>query len=88
MPRDRPASAPGPGCRGWIAAGGMVASAGCLLAGVRATQPAAIVAWFSLALGFSGMSESTFWIVAVERGGRLGGTAAGFMKTPPATWAA
>ena len=27
------------------------------------------------------MSESTFWIVAVERGGRRGGMAAGLMNT-------
>ena len=78
---DRLARARGARARGWVAAGGMVLSAGLLLGGVLSTQPGAIVAWFALALGAIGMSESTFWIVAVERGGRQGGTAAGFMNT-------
>lgn len=78
---DRLARAHGSQARGWVAAGGMVLSAGLLLGGVLATQPGAIVAWFALALGAIGLSESTFWIVAVERGGRRGGTAAGFMNT-------
>ena len=78
---DRLASAYGPSARGWVAAGGMVASAGLLLGGVLAREPMAIVAWFSLALGAIGLSESTFWVVAVERGGRHGATAAGLMNT-------
>ena len=43
--------------RGWVAAGGMVASAGLLLGGVLATDPRAIVAWFSLALGASRQTQ-------------------------------
>jgi len=37
--------------------GGMVASAGLLLGGVLATDPRAIVAWFSLALGASRQTQ-------------------------------
>ena len=78
---DRLARTSGPGARAWVAVGGMVASAGLLFLGVRATDPLQIVAWFALALGAIGMSESTFWVAAVERGGRRGGTAAGIMNT-------
>jgi ACS family D-galactonate transporter-like MFS transporter len=67
--------------RGWVAALGMIAAALLLFAGVRATEPAWIVAWFALALGASGLSESTFWVVATERGGNRGGTAAGILNT-------
>ena len=78
---DRLAKARGSRARGWVAAGGMVASAGFLLGGVLAKEPMAIVAWFSMALGAIGLSESTFWVVAVDRGGSRGGTAAGLMNT-------
>src|SRR5271166_3053686 len=45
------------GARCWVAARGMVASAGLLLGGVLATDPRAIVAWFSLALGASRQTQ-------------------------------
>ncbi|WP_165234711.1 MFS transporter [Aquisphaera insulae] len=78
---DRLSRSYGPAARNWVVAGGMVVSAACLIPGVLSSSPAAIVAWFSLALGAIGISESTFWIVAMERGGRYRGTAAALMNT-------
>jgi len=40
-----------------------------------------IVLWFTLSLGVLGLSESAFWTMAVELGGRRGGTAAAIMNT-------
>ena len=71
----------GPRARGWIAAGAMVAAAGLLGLGITATGPGRIVAWFALAMGAIGVTESLFWVTAVERGGRRGGTAAAIMNT-------
>jgi MFS family permease len=67
--------------RGWIAAGGMIAGAGLAVLGVQAAAPGPIVAWLALAMGAVGLSESLFWITAVERAGRRGGTAAGILNT-------
>jgi MFS family permease len=71
----------GPRARGWIAAGGMVAAAGLLGLGIMARGPDRIVAWFALAMGAIGVTESLFWVTAVERGGSRGGTAAAIMNT-------
>src|SRR5437879_554848 len=40
-----------------------------------------IVLWLSLALGALGVSESPFWVTAVELGGKRGGTAAAILNT-------
>jgi MFS family permease len=71
----------GPRARAWVAAGGMVAGAGLLGLGTLAREPAWIVACFTPALGAIGVTESLFWVTAVERGGRRGGTAAAIMNT-------
>ncbi len=60
---------------------GMIGSAVFLVAGLAATQPGWIVAWFSLAVGSVGMCEGPFWTTAIELGGARGGTAAGICNT-------
>jgi len=60
---------------------GMVGSAVLLAIGIFATSPGWIVAWFSLALGTLGMSEGSFWVTAVELGGKEGGTSAAICNT-------
>ena len=59
----------------------MGASAGFLLLGVRASDPAWIVTWLSLALGVLGMAEGPFWVTAVEVGRGRGGFSAGVFNT-------
>jgi MFS family permease len=59
----------------------MTASAILLWIGVRATEPAWIVTWLSLALGVLGMAEGPFWVTAVEVGGRRGGLSAAVFNT-------
>jgi MFS family permease len=61
--------------------GGMTAGAALLGLGVLAREPAWIVTWFSLALGAVGAAEGPFWTTAVERGARLGGSAAAVLNT-------
>ncbi len=57
------------------------ASAGLLLLGIRASDPAWIVTWLSLALGVLGMAEGPFWVTAVEVGRGRGGFSAGVFNT-------
>jgi hypothetical protein len=59
----------------------MTASAAFLWLGVRAADPAAIVAWLSLALGVLGMAEGPFWVTAVEAGRHRGGLSAAIFNT-------
>src|SRR5262249_32648613 len=59
----------------------MFASAACLLAGLMASQVGWVVLWFTLALGFLGLSESAFWVTAIELGGFRAGTSAAIMNT-------
>jgi MFS transporter, ACS family, D-galactonate transporter len=60
---------------------GMLMAAGFLYVGVKASEPAWIVLWFSLALGGIGAVESPSWSTAIELGGRQGGTAGGIFNT-------
>jgi MFS family permease len=60
---------------------GMTVGAAMLYVGVKASTPAWIVLWFSLALGAIGATEGPFWSTAVELGGRRGGTAGGLFNT-------
>jgi ACS family D-galactonate transporter-like MFS transporter len=60
---------------------GMAAGAAFLYMGVRASDPAWIVLWFSLALAGIGATEGPFWSTAVYLGGRKGGTAGGIFNT-------
>jgi MFS family permease len=59
----------------------MVGSALLLLLGLAARQQAWIVIWFTLSLGMLGLCEASFWTIAVEVGGKKGGTAAAIMNT-------
>ena len=67
--------------RGGMAATAMIASAGLLQLGVRATEPFWIVTWMSLALGVLGTLEGPFWVTAVEVGRERGGLSAGIFNT-------
>ncbi len=67
--------------RGGMAASAMIASAGLLQFGVRATEPFWIVTWMSLALGVLGTLEGPFWVTAVEVGRGRGGLSAGIFNT-------
>lgn len=60
---------------------GMGAGAALLGLGLVTHDPRWIVAWFSLALGAVGAAEGPFWVTAIERGGRRGGSAAALMNT-------
>jgi sugar phosphate permease len=61
---------------------GMLLGAVGLYAGAKADATVWIVAWFSLALGAIGATESPFWSTAIELGGRRhGGTAGGIFNT-------
>jgi MFS family permease len=60
---------------------GMLASAAFLYLGIFTTEPAGIVAWFSLALAAVGACEGPMWATAIELGGKRGGTAAGIFNT-------
>ena len=64
-----------------IAVCGMLAGTLFLCLGVAVEDPRWIVAWFSCALAAVGMTEGTFWVTAVELGGRQGGAAAGIFNT-------
>jgi len=59
----------------------MLASAGCLLAGLLAVRTPWVVLWFTAALGFLGLCESAFWVTAIELGGKRAGTCAAIMNT-------
>jgi len=59
----------------------MLASAGCLLAGLLAVKTGWVVLWFTAALGFLGLCESAFWVTAIELGGKRAGTSAAIMNT-------
>jgi ACS family glucarate transporter-like MFS transporter len=67
--------------RTYLAVLAMGASAGLLLLGIRASDPAWIVIWLSLALGVLGMAEGPFWVTAVEVGRGRGGFSAGVFNT-------
>jgi MFS family permease len=60
---------------------GMICGAAFLYVGVRASDPAWIVFWFSLALAGIGAVEAPCWSTAVYLGGRKGATAAGIFNT-------
>ncbi len=64
-----------------VAVGGMLGGAILLGVGLLATEPAAIVVWFALALAAVGATEGPLWATALELGGRQGGTAAGIFNT-------
>lgn len=64
-----------------LAAGGMLASAGFLAAGLMLNNAMAIVACFTLSLGILGFSEGPCWTKAVQLGGANAGTAAAIMNT-------
>jgi sugar phosphate permease len=55
----------------------MVLSAVALVMVPFTRDPVWLVIWFSIALGMTGASDVLFWTVAIELGGRRGGTAAG-----------
>jgi MFS family permease len=59
----------------------MIAGAGLLVMGVLAVETWATVAWLSLALAAVGAAEAPTWTLAVELGGRHGGTAAAICNT-------
>jgi MFS family permease len=67
--------------RAAVPAGGMLLSALFLAAGLFASHPYWIVAFFALAMGAHGTCEGPFWATAVELGGRRGGTSAGIFNT-------
>ena len=69
------------GGRKFVPVAGMAAGAVFLYVGVRASDPAWIVLWFSLALASIGATEGPFWSTAVYLGGRKGGTAGGIFNT-------
>jgi MFS family permease len=60
---------------------GMLLGAALLVLGVFARDPAWIVTWFALALGAVGTTEGTFWVTAIELGGRRGGSSAALFNT-------
>src|SRR6185436_18701630 len=64
-----------------IAMAGMVFSAVLLWCALWAPGKFWMVACFTLSLGALGLSEGSFWLTAVELGGRKGGTAAAIMNT-------
>jgi MFS family permease len=60
---------------------GLCAGAALLLLGVRASETVWIVTLLALALAAVGATEAPVWTMAVELGGRHGGTAAGICNT-------
>jgi ACS family glucarate transporter-like MFS transporter len=64
-----------------VPVGGMLASAGLLLLGIKAENPLWIVVWFALAMAAIGATEGPFWATALDLGGRRGGTSAGIFNT-------
>ena len=60
---------------------GMITGAVMLGVGVLARDPIWVVVWFSLALGSVTAAEASFWMTAVELGGKRGTTAAGILNT-------
>lgn len=67
--------------RAFVAGGGMLLSAVCLIIGIAAREPAWIVIWFALAHAAIGASEGPIWATAVDIGGASGGTAAAICNT-------
>lgn len=59
---------------------GMTAGAVFLILGAWTTNPAWGVTCFGLALGAVGMTEGPFWAMAVEMGGRRGGSSSAFFN--------
>jgi hypothetical protein len=59
----------------------MALSALLLLLGLAARDLIWIVVLFTLSLGVLGLAEAAFWTMAVEIGGRKGGTTAAIMNT-------
>jgi MFS family permease len=60
---------------------GMIASALFLLLGLCASEPAWVVAWFTLAMASVGACEGPMWATAIELGGSRAGTSAGIFNT-------
>jgi MFS family permease len=60
---------------------GMTTSAVLLGAGLACREPEWIVAFFSGAMAAAGASEVSFWVTAIDLGGRRGGTAAAILNT-------
>jgi MFS family permease len=64
-----------------VAVCGLLGGAVFLSVGLAVTQPHLVVASLSLALAAVGLCEGPLWAMAVESGGRRGGTAAGIFNT-------
>ncbi|MBM3803455.1 MAG: MFS transporter [Acidimicrobiia bacterium] len=64
-----------------VAVCGLLGGAAFLSVGLAVTQPHLVVASLSLALAAVGLCEGPLWAMAVESGGRRGGTAAGIFNT-------
>jgi MFS family permease len=64
-----------------VAVCGLLGGAVFLSLGFAVTQPYLVVASLSLALAAVGLCEGPLWAMAVESGGRRGGTAAGIFNT-------
>ena len=59
----------------------LTAAAVFVILGLLAEQTAWVVLWLSLALAAVGATEAPVWTMAIELGGRRGGTAAGICNT-------
>lgn len=64
-----------------VAVCGLLGGAVFLSVGLAVTHPYLVVASLSLALAAVGLCEGPLWAMAVESGGRRGGTAAGIFNT-------
>jgi MFS family permease len=71
----------GPRTRPLVPVVGMVLGAGFTLFGLFAVQPQWIVFWFTMAMGAFGMAEGPCWVLAIELGGRRGGSSAAIFNT-------
>jgi MFS transporter, ACS family, D-galactonate transporter len=67
--------------RAAVPVGGLCAGAVLIILGLLATETMWIVVWLSLALAAVGAVEAPTWTMAVELGGRQGGTAAAICNT-------
>jgi len=64
-----------------VAGIGMALSSLFLFFGLLSAKTGLMVFWFSLSFGALGASEASFWLTAVEVGGKRGGTAAAIINT-------
>jgi len=71
----------GPRTRPLVPVVGMLLGAGLTLFGLFADEPAWMVVWFTLAMGGFGMAEGPCWVMAIELGGRRGGSSAAIFNT-------